>query len=164
MQYSTGIKCVAAGLAIGASAIAAQVALASPGAGVTPVTFVTANLNEIVRVDHDRVKLQTKDPTTVRVQKLTFAPGSRTGWHHHPGAVVVAIETGSVTLVDSDCTAKVYGPGMPNGSVFVEGHDEAHEARSSAGATVYVTYISPDSTFRIEDDAQSGKCASAATR
>jgi quercetin dioxygenase-like cupin family protein len=155
MLYSTRLKCAAALLGIAAAGTIGTMASASPGAGVTPETFVTSNLLEDVRINHDRIKFQTKDPTTVRVQKLTFAPGAFTGWHHHPGVVVVAVESGFVTLTDSNCQSKTYGPGSPDGSVFVEGHDEAHEARSMSGATVYVTYVAPSSVFRIEDPAVS---------
>ena len=138
-------------LGIGCAVTTGGAALASPGAGVTPQTFVTATLSEEGQVNHDSVKFQTRAPTVVRMQRLTFAPGARTGWHHHPGVVVVAVESGSVTLTHTNCGSKTYGPGSPHGSVFVEGHDHAHEASSLNGATVYVTYVSPSQTFRLED-------------
>ncbi|MFC4293460.1 hypothetical protein ACFO0A_00125 [Novosphingobium tardum] len=157
MPYSTELKCGAA--AILGIVLMSGAATASPGNGVTPETFVTAGLLDEADINHDRVKLQTKDATTVRVQKLTFAAGAFTGWHHHPGAVIVAVQSGSVTLVDENCSTKTYGPGMPDGSVFVEGHDESHEARSASGATVYVTYVVPNAgavpIVRIEDAARS---------
>lgn len=155
MSYSTGRKYVPAILGIVAIATLGGSAAANPGEGVASETFVTANLLEDTEINHDRVKVQTKDPTTVRVQRLTFAPGGRTGWHHHPGAVVVAVQSGSVTLTETNCGTTTYGPGLPNGSVFIEGHDDAHEARSTSGATVYVTYLAPDAVFRIEDTPRS---------
>ncbi len=133
----------------------AAVALGSAGSGVTSTTLVTANFDKTVHVNSDRVKFQTKDPTDVRVQKLVFAAGAYSGWHHHPGIVVVAVESGAVTLWDSDCTSKTYGPGLPNGGVFVEGGDDPVQATSASGATVYVTYVAPNANppvFRIEDD------------
>lgn len=151
MLYSKRMKVAATATAIAALGTYAVAVSASPGSGVSPLTFVTADLREDGSINHDRIKLQTKDPTVVRVQRLTFAPGAFTGWHHHPGAVVVAVESGSVTLTDSNCGSKTYGPGLPDGSVFIEGHDEAHEARSQSGATVYVTYIAPSPVFRAED-------------
>ncbi len=133
----------------------AAVALGSAGSGVTSTTLVTANFDKTVHVNSDRVKFQTKDPTDVRVQKLVFAAGAYSGWHHHPGIVVVAVESGAVTLWDSDCTSKTYGPRLPNGGVFVEGGDDPVQATSASGATVYVTYVAPNANppvFRIEDD------------
>jgi hypothetical protein len=37
-----------------------------------------------------------------------------------------------------------YGPGLPNGAVFVEGGDAPVQASSTNGATVYVTYVAPN--------------------
>ena len=155
MLSSTRLKRTAASIGIICVGLTGATASASPGSGVSPQNFVTASLVEDASINHDRVKLMTKDPTTVRVQRLTFAPGAYTGWHHHPGVVVVAVESGLVTLTDEHCETKTYGPGSPNGSVFIEGHDHAHQASSASGATVYVTYVAPDQTFRIEDPAVS---------
>lgn len=125
-------------------------AVASPGAGVTPTTFVTATLGEEVQGNHDRVKFQTKDDTVVRVQKLEFAPGGYTGFHHHPGVVIVSVASGSLNLVDTSCATETYSAG----SVFVESDDHPHQAVSPDGATVYVTYIVPNGSppsFREEE-------------
>ena len=101
----------------------AAVALGSPGSGVTTTNFVTANFDHAVHLNSDRVKFQTKDATDVRVQKLVFAAGAYSGWHHHPGMLLVAVESGAVTLWDSDCNSETYGPGLANGAVFAEGGD-----------------------------------------
>ena len=128
-------------------------ASASPGSGITPTTFVTSDLTDIVDFNHDRIKFQTKDASTVRVQKLEFASGGHTGFHHHPGVVIVSVQSGSLTLVDGSCGTEVHGAG----TVFVEGADHVHEAVSPGGATVYVTYIVPrdytpaSEKFRVEE-------------
>lgn len=153
---------MAAVVALGASALIAAPALASTGSGITSTVLATGDLNETVNINHDRVKFQTKGPADVRVQKLEFAAGAYTGWHHHPGIVIVTVASGTITVVQADCSTKSYGAGSANGSVFVEGHDEPMEARSAGGGTVYATYVAPDATprvFRIEDDAQT--CSSA---
>lgn len=142
---------VVAGLA--AVATAAPMALASPGTGIAAENFVNGQFNENALVNHDRIKLQTKDPTDVRFQKLTFAPHSRSGWHHHPGLLIVTVQSGLVTLTDHNCGTKTYGPNSPNGAVFTEGHDTAVEASSVAGAVAYVTIIVPrGQPARLEDD------------
>lgn len=156
------LKRAAAIFATAALGAISTAAIAEPGSGVTPTNFVNANFDETTHVNSDRVKFQTKDATDVRVQQLVFAAGGRSGWHHHPGVLVVAVASGLVTLTDSSCKAKSYGPGSPNGAVFVEGGDEPVQASSAAGATVYVTTITPDGEApRIEDDPIS--CASAST-
>lgn len=129
------------------------VGLASPGFGVTSTLLVDrAGFEDVVHLNSDRIKLQTKDATDVRVQKLVFAPGSYSGWHHHPGIIIVVVESGEVTLTDSECNSVTYGPGLPAGAVFVEGGDEPIQASSAAGATNYVTYVAPDGEpFRLED-------------
>jgi quercetin dioxygenase-like cupin family protein len=134
----------------------AAVALGSPGSGITSTTLVTANFDNAVHMNSDRVKFQTKDATDVRIQKLVFAAGAYSGWHHHPGIVIVAVESGAVTLTDSDCNSATYGPGLPSGAVFAEG-GEHHvvQATSTNGATVYVFYVAPDANppvFRVEND------------
>ncbi len=130
-------------------------ALASPGSGTTSTTLVTADFEKTVHVNSDRVKFETKDATDVRVQRIDFAPGSYSGWHHHPGIIIVTVASGAVTLMDSECNSVTYGPGLPDGAVFVEGGDDPVQASSATGATNYVTYVAPDANppvFRIEDD------------
>src|SRR3970040_827163 len=76
--------------------LAAAVALGSPGAGIPSTPLVAADFDHTVHVNSDRVKFQTKDATDVRIQRLVFAPGAFSGWHHHPGIIVVSVESGAV--------------------------------------------------------------------
>jgi quercetin dioxygenase-like cupin family protein len=146
-------KWLAATIGVVLVATTAAVALASPGFGVTSTIFVTANLERTVNLRSDGVKFKTSGPTDVRVQKLEFAAGSFSGWHHHPGMVIVAVESGALTLTHADCSSATYGPGLPAGSVFVESGDVPAQATTATGATVYVTYVAPDGAgFRLEDD------------
>lgn len=125
----------------------------------TPVGFVTTplatgDLVNKVKVNSDRIKFQTKGPTDVRVARVDIAPGGRSGWHHHPGMVIVTVASGALTFTHSDCSSKTYGPGLPNGAVFVEGGDEPAQASSTNGAVVYATFVAPHANppvFRIDD-------------
>lgn len=152
-------KWVAATVGVVMIATFATVALASPGSGFAPTNLVTGNLDNAVQINSDRVKFQTKDPTYVRVQTIVIAPGGFSGWHHHPGIVIVAVLSGAVTFTQSDCSSQTYGPGLPNGAVFVEGGDDPGQASSAGGATLYATFVAPNdgpvsaTTFRIEDAA-----------
>ena len=135
--------------------LAAAVALGSPGFGTASTNLVTADFDHKVQLNSDRVKFQTKGATDVRVQRIVFSAGSFSGWHHHPGFILVAVESGAVTLWQSDCSSTTYGPGLPDGAVFAEGGDAPVQATSAGGATVYVTYVAPSAdppVFRIEDD------------
>ncbi len=156
MKLSRPIVASAIGLfALGASM---PVALASPGSGLTVNTLVTANLDHAVHAKSDHIRVHTKGSTVIRVQNLVFAAGAKTGWHHHPGVIVVAVASGAVTVWDSHCKSTTYGPAMPDGAAFTESGDEDIQVTSSGGASVYATYIVPQvdpPEFRIEADARS---------
>ena len=135
----------------------AAVAVASLGNGFTPSNLVTGDIADKVQLNSDRVKFQTKGPTDVRVQKIIFAPGGYSGWHHHPGFVIAAVASGQVTFTHSNCSSTTYGPGLPAGAVFVEFSDDPGQASSAGGATVYATFVAPHAdppVFRVEDAVQ----------
>jgi quercetin dioxygenase-like cupin family protein len=150
-------RAAVATVGMAACGVAAAAALASPPSGFTPTNLVPeAEIAKPFHLKSDGVKFKTRVPVDVRVQRIDIAPGGRSGWHHHPGMAIVAVEAGTVTYVDSDCHATAYGPGSPNGSIFVESGDEPHEARNLTDqpATVYATNVAPDAdpgVFRIED-------------
>jgi quercetin dioxygenase-like cupin family protein len=152
------------GAAVGMVALAALThpANASPATGFTTTTLGTGSLIAPVKAHHDGVRLTTKQDTDVRVQQVQITPGGTSGWHHHPGIVIVVVSSGSVTFWDNQCNKTDYGPGLPNGATFIESADEPGQVTSTAGATNYATYIVPKgnpSVFRIEDVAPS--CADA---
>ena len=145
---------------IGIAAVAALVATAVQAS--TPVNFtgtplVLANLDDIARTNDERIKFQTKDPTDTQVVRLVWGANGSSGWHHHPGMVLVQVASGSidVTRVENGrCETKTYGAG----SSFVEG-ESIHNGVSSTGAVAYATAIVANGQpGRIEDAAPS--CAS----
>jgi hypothetical protein len=154
-------RVVAATVGFAVCGVVVAVAVASPpnlGFSATNLVAEAEGPNPI-HVNSDRVKFQTKDPVDVRVQEINIAPGGRSGWHHHPGIVIIAVKEGAVTFVDgTDCSATTYGPSSPNGSVFVESGDAPGEARNMSTdqpAKTYATFVAPDEdpgVFRIEDD------------
>jgi quercetin dioxygenase-like cupin family protein len=64
----------------------------------------------------------------VVVQEVTIGPGGTTGWHSHPGPVVVVVKQGTLTYVRADggvCTSTPYSAG----TAFVDpGQGHAHTA------------------------------------
>ena len=65
------------------------------------------------------------------------------------------VQAGSVTVEDSGCNSATYGPGLPNGAVFIEGGDDPIQVTSASGATEYAMQIAPAASppvFRIEDN------------
>ncbi len=147
-----------AGVGVAATFVTVALATHTPF-NFTTTPIVTGNLVDDVKWNSDRVKFQTKDPTDVRVARVDIAPGGRSGWHHHPGIVIVTVMSGAVTFTHSDCSSKTYGPGLPDGAVFVEGGDNPAQASSTAGATSYATFVAPHANppvFRIDDHAFPG--------
>jgi quercetin dioxygenase-like cupin family protein len=145
--------------ALGLTVVGSGVALASPPSGIVSTNPVAtkADLNRPVNLRSDGIRFNTKGPTDVGFQTVTFDPGGRTGWHHHPGVVIVTVQSGAVTIVDSDCHARTYGPNERRGSAFTESGNEPMEVRNLSGApaTVQAVLIAPDAeppVFRIEDD------------
>lgn len=142
-------------LAIGAITViagaGATVALAYPGTGiVTTILGHRATLSDNIKVNQDRIKFQTKNPTDVLVQTITFQPNGTSGWHFHPGIVIVVVESGQVTTHDEDCRTKTYGPHesfVESGTVPFMVSNES----TTANAVVYATIVVPvGNPFRIE--------------
>ena len=145
-------KWVAATVGVVVVGTFAGIALATGSSGFTATPLVTANFNDTIHLNSDRIKLQTKDPTVVRVASVAFTAGGTSGWHHHPGFVIVTVKTGSVTVWTADCSQTTYGAG----SAFIESGDEPGLVTSTGGETGYVTYVVPNVTplvFRIDDAA-----------
>jgi quercetin dioxygenase-like cupin family protein len=144
-------------LVLGAStviaALGATIALANPGTLITTTILGhRATLADSVEVNQDRMKFQTKDPTDVLVQTITFQPHGSSGWHFHPGVVIVVVESGQVTTHDANCQTRTYGPHES----FVESGTTpfmVSNESDTANAVVYATLVAPaGSPFRIETD------------
>jgi quercetin dioxygenase-like cupin family protein len=48
----------------------------------------------------------------VLVQRVTIAPGGHSGWHSHPGATVVYVESGTLTIYDENCHKEAHAAGQ----------------------------------------------------
>lgn len=129
------------------------IAVASPSSGVTPTAHaVGARLAEDVKVNADRIKFQTKDPTDVSMLTLTVAPGGTTGWHSHPGLAIIAVTEGTGTLSFADCSSK----SIRTGEAFVEsGYDPPTKFSNDTSTPVVltVTFVAPQGAAIIRDEA-----------
>jgi quercetin dioxygenase-like cupin family protein len=130
----------------------AGLALATAGSGVVSVEYGRHTVPRFVAEfrNHDIV-----------VSELSFAPGGFTGWHSHPGKVIVGVARGSITLYrasDPDCAGTTYHAG----DVFIERGHAVHEARNegTVAAVVNATFlnVAPGASSRI-DEAQPANCA-----
>jgi len=90
------------------------------------------------------VDLHVGGPSYALTADLVFQPGAETGWHYHPGPVVVVIKSGALTETHSDGCIEVH----PAGSVFFEKKDVVHNAGNQTGGVteVYATFLFPAGT------------------
>jgi quercetin dioxygenase-like cupin family protein len=137
---------------IAAAAVATTVALANPGNSVTTILGHRATLTDSVEVNQDRIKFQTKDPVDLVTQKVTFASHATSGWHYHPGVVLVVVESGQITTHDANCNTKTYG----SGQAFVESGTDPFMVSNESDtepAVDIATIASPaGGPFRVETD------------
>jgi len=139
-----------------AAVIVATPALSTPGSGV-----VGPILGRGVLENQHRLKIKS-DASDVVVQQITIAPGGHTGWHSHPGPVVVLVTAGELTLYqgsDRKCMAHAFSAGE---SFIDRGRGNVHIARNEGAEPVvlYATYLDVPvgGAFRI-DAADPGNCS-----
>jgi quercetin dioxygenase-like cupin family protein len=156
-------KAIAVTVAVVAPLAVVATALATTPSGIMVTTFVRATLDGNrarggVKVSADHVQLRTKGATDVAMQVISSPAGASSGWHSHPGVVLVAVQSGTVTRYDSHCRATQFGPGQS----FVESGNRAVLVRNNttSDALLYVTLIVPKSAplLRIERPQPAG-CA-----
>jgi quercetin dioxygenase-like cupin family protein len=133
------------------AAAGATIALANTGTLITTTILGhRATLSDSVQLNQDRIKFQTKDATDVLVQTITFEKHGTSGWHFHPGVVIVVVESGQVTTHDANCQTATYGAHQS----FVESGTTpfmVSNESSTDKAVVYATIVVPaGSPFRIE--------------
>jgi quercetin dioxygenase-like cupin family protein len=138
-------------------------ALATPPTGFT-TNLLARGTTADLRAKHDGIRLSTRHRTSadVAVATVTIDPGGSSGWHHHPGIVVVVVRSGTVTFYDQNCRADVHQAG----ETFIESSDSPGLAKNNGTepAVVEATFIVPASTppapptpLRI-DDPQPTRC------
>jgi quercetin dioxygenase-like cupin family protein len=137
---------------VAAGVLAVSPARATPPAGVTPEMLGSGVTLGGFKIHVDGFTVDSKDAAGFTVEHLTFEPGGTTGWHVHPGPVLVIVTAGSVTKYSADdCTAQTYTAGQ----AFVEkGPKDENMVRNdgSVNAETIVTFITPPGA-PIRDDA-----------
>src|SRR5437773_9313846 len=91
-------------------------------AGFTPTVLARGNLGtfhiQSKAGDYD-AELKSHDNTDIVVVSIVVTPGGNSGWHYHPGPVLVTVKTGTITFYmgdDPSCSAHVH----PAGTTFFE--------------------------------------------
>ena len=134
----------------------ASVAVATPGSGdVVASDMVSGTLHGTsdgpARVKQDGIEGKTKTETTVSTFDLTYPPGSFSGWHSHPGIVVVVVKSGTVVR-QTGCDA---GDTFTVGQAFVEvgPHYVSNPGSEPAVLSITRVYPSAETEPRIEEPA-----------
>ena len=166
--YGKGRVTIAAGVGL-AFLLLVGVALATPGSGVlsAPVhargTLEPTTGGNLIVNSKSGVHVKTKGSTDLVTQEIRIAPGGHTGWHSHPGPVLVTVKAGSLQLIyadDASCQGTVYEAG----DSFVDRGDETvHIARASpfAETVLWATYFVPGdrgAAFRLDEPAPASGC------
>ncbi|BAJ26551.1 hypothetical protein KSE_07110 [Kitasatospora setae KM-6054] len=77
--------------------------------------------------------------TSLSLRRVDIAPGQSTGWHYHPGPMVVIVGSGTLTLTSAEGTVE-----RPTGSAFVEaaGPGHVHNGHNTGSETVSLFTLS----------------------
>jgi len=126
------------------SVVAPTLAFATPPAGVVSNVIVAQGptlgpVKERATVgDGWMVNLEDTGQSEFYFQDLVVGPGGYTGWHSHPGLLLITIKEGSVEFYDKECAKHTYVAGQS----FTEGA-EPHAAmnRGTANLRLLVAYI-----------------------
>jgi quercetin dioxygenase-like cupin family protein len=146
---------------IGSVVALAGAALATPPTGFTTNVLARGTVADL-HARHDGIRVSSRHGASadVAVATVTIDPGGSSGWHHHPGIVLVVVRSGTVTFYDKNCRPDVHQAG----ETFVESSDSPGLAKNTGSETAIVeaTFIVPASTppapLRI-DDPQPKRCS-----
>jgi quercetin dioxygenase-like cupin family protein len=98
-------------------AVSAVVVASASGIGAaTPAVDATSVLLAQGQVEHE-FEASATEGTDVVVAQNTFQPGGSSGWHSHPGAAVVVVQSGQITIyreriTGGGCQAQTYQAGQ----------------------------------------------------
>ncbi|MEO5704045.1 MAG: cupin domain-containing protein [Candidatus Limnocylindrales bacterium] len=136
------------------------IAAATPGSGAAGTILSVGTLPAGVKLKTPALKLSTRDDVQVVTQTIKIVPGGHTGWHSHPGPVIVTIAAGTMTFYDADdptCSAGTYA----TGDSFVDrGGGHVHIARNegTVDLVLYATYLIPVGAGIRTDIPNPGTC------
>lgn len=166
------IRTIGRGRQLALAAIVAMISCAAVAAALTPgnlasgVVLARASFADPTDLKF-KIKGQGQEVIHVNnaaetvMQKIVILPGGHTGWHSHPGPVVVLVAAGEMSFYDSEdptCTVRTYSAGQ----AFVDsGQGHVHIARNegSVPLELFATYfdVPVGGSFRINADS-TGNC------
>jgi len=145
-MYRTNIRRATRGpiLATAFVLVFAGTALATVASGFHPTILARGTTAAAIQTNMGVIKFQTKGAIDIVTATVTLDPHASSGWHSHPGVVLVTVVSGTITFYDDQCAATTHVAG----SSFVESGGDtglAHNEGDTA-AIIYVTYLVPTGT------------------
>jgi len=122
--------------ALGVLVLGAGVAMATGSVGFSATLIAKGTIATPVKVSVNGIKFSTKGPTDVINQRVTFDPAGNSGWHMHPGLVIVTVIEGSVATASGCHSPTVYGVGQS----FVEPPMKAGYVKNTSTTVRAVTF------------------------
>jgi quercetin dioxygenase-like cupin family protein len=107
-------------------------------------------------------ELKSRDNTDIAVAQVDIPQGGFSGWHYHPGPVLVVVQKGTITFYSADerkCAPRVH----PAGTAFIEQGGIVGIARNEGAEAVVAgaTFCAPPAPSPLRIDApQPANCPS----
>ena len=130
-------------LALALVAIFAGTALATVASGFDSHLLSRGTISGPVKFNIGDIKFQTKADVDIATATVTIAPLGYSGWHSHPGVVLVTVKVGTVTFYDQNCQPTDHAAGTTFIEAAGDGPGQARNLSTTVSAIVYVTYIVP---------------------
>lgn len=138
-------------LALALTSIVVGTAFATGASGFHGTPLARGTMSESVQFNTGEVKFQTKAAVDFAMATVTIDPLGSSGWHEHPGVVLVTVKAGTVTFYDQNCTPTTHATGTSFVEAAGDGPGLARNESATDPAIVYVTYIVPaDAALRID--------------
>jgi len=156
------VPVVVIGLLVGSVAMSG----ASPPSGVTP-TLIARGTSPAFKVKSTRhgdvdFQAQSREAMDVVVRRHAYAPGGYTGWHSHPGPVLITVTKGELTFYEYDgrtCNRSVLRAGESFQPGYVDsgrGHFVRNESGADAEDVSVIMAPTNGGAFRGELDPPAG--------
>ena len=135
-------KLTATVVALLIAGVTVTTALATPALGdFVSTVLARGTFTTPIDANADGVKLRTHGHIDHAVSRINIPPGGSSGWHRHPGVVLVTVQSGTLTRYDSECNRDEFTAGQS----FWEAGLSPLVVRNETHAEVinYVTFIVP---------------------
>src|SRR5215475_1447951 len=101
-----------------ASAVVVSFAVATDPAGIVSNVIiaqgaVTGRIDEHIQIGSAwKLTLEVQGEAEFFHQDFVVGPGGRSGWHSHPGILLLTVKEGSIDWYDKDCAKRTYTAGQ----------------------------------------------------